>query len=624
MSRPFNRVLIESSLEMKCMLFFGIALSVVIAVSFFLYSIVTNELVQDQNPIMANIWASQHLMEQHWGIFGDPNYSQSKLGTAGADNTVTPRPRIITPDESIKTDFAIKMAGITKRIRNRDSETTYIPNPEPEKTVLYFNAEKARELWKPYKSNLDKFTLLKTDFNPDAPPQIDYKFDEDGTYHYFEEVRMDRRSVCAGCHDFEHGELMGVVHVVIPESSMKKTLQKYWAYLLGAAIISVFLALVTVNVIVRWFVINPLKMLREVSESISRGELTKRADIRTSDEFEVLAEAFNRMLRYLVNTQDMLRKANFELESKVDELAHITIQLYETNRTKSEFMATMSHELKTPLNSILGFSDVLGSISTLNEKQKRYVDNINNSGKSLLSMINNILDMAKMEAGRMEIKTALFNIAATVTAQVDMAKPLVDRKNIALEMVIDSDMPLMRQDESRIQQILNNLLSNAIKFTPEGGRIRVTVQYIPAKSNSSVILPVAGGVYKSSRNRDMLEVKVADTGVGISEEDQQIIFDKFRQGKTTMYAGDTLKREHSGSGLGLSIVREICKILEGEIIVESQLGIGSVFTVKLPWDLESKAKPESEMIEEIRQFAQNRMEKFRIRNAELENNENNQ
>jgi signal transduction histidine kinase len=589
------------------MLFFGIALSFVIAVSFFLYSIVTDELVQDQNPIMANIWSSQYLMERHWGIFGDPKYNRPNL-TPPQDEMSIPLTQPATRDDSIKTDFEIRMAGITKRIRNRDSETTFIPNPELEKNGVYSNAEKAQKLWQPYKDNLDKFPLLKTDFNPDTHPQIDYKFDADGTYHYFEEVRMDRRSICAGCHNFEHGELMGVVHVVIPESSMKKTLQKYWAYLLGAAIVSVFLALVTVNLIVRWFVIRPLKMLREVSESISRGELTKRADIRTSDEFEVLAEAFNRMLRYLVNTQDMLRKANFELESKVDELAHITIQLYETNRVKSNFMATMSHELRTPLNSILGFSDVLGSIPTLDEKQKRYVDYINNSGKSLLSMINDILDMAKMEAGRMEIKTAPFNIAATVAAQVDMAKPLVDRKNIALETAVEQNMPLMKQDESRIQQILNNLLSNAIKFTPEGGRIRVTVQYLPAKTNQQISYPIAGSAYKPQKNRDMLELKVADTGVGISEEDQQIIFDKFRQGKTTMIGDDALKREHSGSGLGLSIVKEICKILEGEITVESQLGIGSVFTVKLPWSLESKAKTGSEMMEEIRQFAQNRME----------------
>ncbi|MDR1478179.1 MAG: HAMP domain-containing protein [Planctomycetaceae bacterium] len=594
---------------MKCMLFFGIALSVVIAVSFFLYSISTDELVQDQNPIMANIWASQYLMERHWGIFGDPNYGRLNV-TSVSDAIIPSRPYSNTPaDERIKADFEIKMASITKRIRNRDSETTYIPNPEAEKN-LYFNPDKAKALWKLYKNNLDNFPLLKPDFNPDTPPQIDHKFDDDGTYHYFEEVRMDRRGVCAGCHEFEQGELMGVLHVVIPESSMKKTLQKYWAYLLGAAIVSVFLALVTADLIVRWFVIRPLKMLREVSESISRGELTKRADIRTSDEFEVLAEAFNRMLRYLVNTQDMLRKANFELESKVDELAHITIQLYETNRVKSDFMATMSHELRTPLNSILGFSDVLGSISTLNEKQKRYVDNINNSGKSLLSMINDILDMAKMESGRMEIKTAPFNIAATVAAQVDMAKPLVDRKNIALETILDPNMPPMKQDESRIQQILNNLLSNAIKFTPEGGRIRITVQYLPAKSNSIITHQIAGSIYKPSKNRDMLELNVSDTGVGISEEDQQIIFDKFRQGKTTMAEGDALKREHSGSGLGLSIVREICKILEGEITVESQLGIGSNFTVKLPWTLESKAKTGSEMMEEIRQFAQNRMERI--------------
>jgi signal transduction histidine kinase len=361
--------------------------------------------------------------------------------------------------------------------------------------------------------------------------------------------------------------------------------------------------------VIRLVVIKPLKNLREVSESISRGELSKRAEIRTGDEFEVLAEAFNRMLRHLVNSQEMLRKANNELESKVDELAHLTIQLYETNRVKSDFMATMSHELRTPLNSILGFSDVLGSISTLNDKQKRYVENINHSGRSLLSMINDILDMAKMEAGRMDIQTSSFNIAATVAAQADMAKPLVDRKNIDLETIVKPNLPPMKQDESRIQQIVNNLLSNAIKFTPEGGRIRLTVQQLPAVLMPITTIPasIAGAAAKIPRSRDLLEIRVTDTGVGISEEDQMIIFEKFRQGKRTMTEGDAMKREHSGSGLGLSIVKEICKMLEGEIMVESQLGIGSTFTVRLPWVLEPKAKTGSDMMAEIRQFAQNRV-----------------
>lgn len=596
------------------MLFFFISLSIVIGVSFLLYYGVTRQIVLALNPIMANIWAEQYLQEVHWEAFAN-----SKPNNPATSNDVPLLP--ITPKSNVS-EFRQRMEEIMKRIQNSDWKAVCIANPE-KLSELYFNdfdieqekrKKRTKQDWETYAAVLQKFPFYQSDpdFQPDKAPRYEFQFDGKRTYHYFEEVRMNRvGNECAVCHDFAQGELMGVIHVEIPESSVKKVLQRYWAYMLAAAIVSAFLAMVAVYIVIRLVVIKPLKNLREVSESISRGELSKRADIRTGDEFEVLSEAFNRMLRHLVNSQEMLRKANNELESKVDELAYLTIQLYETNRVKSDFMATMSHELRTPLNSILGFSDVLGSISTLNDKQKRYVENINKSGRSLLSMINDILDMAKMEAGRMEIQTVPFNIALTVAAQTDMAKPLVDRKNIDLETVVEANLPLMKQDESRIQQILNNLLSNAIKFTPEGGRIRIMVQRLPAVPvpATATPAPIAGAVAKMPRSRDMLEMTVTDTGVGISEEDQQVIFEKFRQGKNMMTEGDAMKREHSGSGLGLSIVKEICKMLEGEIMVESQLGIGSMFTVRLPWVLEPKARAGSEMMAEIRQFAQNRIVK---------------
>jgi signal transduction histidine kinase len=621
MSRPLNRALIETSLEMKCMLFFSISLSIVLGVSFLLYYGVTRQIVLALNPIMANMWTEQYLLEAHWEAFANSPPSNS---TSSNETPLLPM-----PPNTNTSDFRQKMEEIMKRIQNSDWKATCIANPEKLREI-YFNdfdiveqeerKKRTEQDWNTYASILEKFPFYQTnpDFQPEKAPRYEFQFDENRTYHYFEEVRMNRESECAVCHDFVQGELMGVIHVEIPEYSVKKGLQRYWAYMLTAAIISAFLAIAAVNIVIRVVVLKPLKNLREVSESISRGELSKRAEIRTGDEFEVLSEAFNRMLRHLVNSQEMLRKANNELESKVDELAHLTIQLYETNRVKSDFMATMSHELRTPLNSILGFSDVLGSISTLNDKQKRYVENINHSGRSLLSMINDILDMAKMEAGRMDIQTSSFNIAATVAAQADMAKPLVDRKNIDLETMVETNLPPMKQDESRIQQILNNLLSNAIKFTPEGGRIRLTVQRLPAVPVpvTATPAPIAGAAAKIPRSRDMLEIKVTDTGVGISEEDQLIIFEKFRQGKSTMTEGDAMKREHSGSGLGLSIVKEICKMLEGEIMVESQLGIGSTFTIRLPWVLEPKAKAGSEMMAEIRQFAQNRV----IRQKENQNN----
>ena len=616
MSRSLNRALIESSLEMKCMFFFGIALSLVFLMSFMLYRWAMSAQIMGQNADTANVWATQHLREKHREYFAD-NPTPDAL-------TDSLFPMYSSSPDGIKLEFRRFMESVSERIRNRDSYWEYIPYPAKpvDPTAIGYDPDgvaKEEEARQRYAPILEKFKPhIKEDYQPvSGSERFEQYYDsETGTYEYFEEVRMDRKSVCVDCHSELHGELRGVQHVVIPHSSTKKLLEKYWAYMFSIAIISVFLAIVTVLIVIRWIVIRPLHNLRDVAESISRGDLAKRAEINTGDEFAVLGEAFNRMLRHLINTQDMLRKANNDLESKVDELAHLTIQLYETNRVKSDFMATMSHELRTPLNSILGFSDVLSSISALNDKQKRYVENINKSGRSLLSMINDILDMAKMEAGRMGVQPMQFNIATTIAAQCDMAKPLVDRKNIDLQAIVEEDLPPMKQDESRIQQIINNLLSNAIKFTPEGGRIKLFVHRLPAVPLPvpPVSTPVGGAAVKPSRNRDMLELKIADTGVGISEEDQQFIFEKFRQGKSASPEGDTMKREHSGSGLGLSIVKEICKMLEGEISVESQLGIGSTFTVRLPWTLESKARAESEMLADIQQFAQNRIVKGRIEN----------
>jgi signal transduction histidine kinase len=192
-----------------------------------------------------------------------------------------------------------------------------------------------------------------------------------------------------------------------------------------------------------------------------------------------------------------------------------------------------------------------------------------------------------------------------------MAKPLVDKKNISLTLEIQPSLPPMKQQESRIQQIMNNLLSNAIKFTPEGGRITVSVRRLMAVPTPApdVPPPIAGAAMIQPLRRDMLELKVTDTGVGISEADQLIIFEKFRQGASA--EGDAMKREHSGSGLGLSIVREICKMLEGEISVTSQLGVGSTFTVSLPWTLESKTRTGSDMSADIQHFAQQRVNTMR-------------
>jgi signal transduction histidine kinase len=279
-----------------------------------------------------------------------------------------------------------------------------------------------------------------------------------------------------------------------------------------------------------------------------------RAELHTGDEFERLATAFNRMLRQLATGAEELKDVNDNLNVKVDELAQANMRLYEMNRLKSDFLATMSHELRTPLNAIIGFSDVLESIASLDEKQKRYVRNIQTSGKVLLEMINDILDLAKIESGRMEVRLSDFRIEQLITAQCDMARPLTERKNIDLETTIEPRLPDMFQDQAKVQQILNNLLSNAIKFTPEGGTVTVS----------------------AARGADAVTLAVQDTGIGIAADDQAIIFEEFRQ------VGNDYTRKQEGTGLGLALARRFVELHGGSLAVESALGRGSTFSFTIP------------------------------------------
>jgi two-component system, NarL family, sensor histidine kinase BarA len=359
-----------------------------------------------------------------------------------------------------------------------------------------------------------------------------------------------------------------VVRVIMSDKETRDALTWVRATLIGTGILTLFVAMLGLYVIVKYVIVKPLTHLRDVSDAISQGNLQQRADIHTNDEFEELGDAFNRMLRHLTEAQNELQSVNANLDAKVDELAQANMQLYDMNRLKSDFLANMSHELRTPLNSIIGFSDVLHGIDSLSDKQRRYAQNIQKSGRVLLDMINDILDLAKLEAGKMELRPTEFRLDTVITAQCDMMRSLSEDKNIDLEVIVDPQAPPIYQDQSKVQQVLTNLLSNAIKFTPEGGRITVRAVQM---------------------DDDQLELTVSDTGVGIPEEDSDIIFEKFRQSKTVL-GRDRLTREYSGTGLGLSIVKELCKLLGGEISFTSELGKGSTFKVVLPWSLPNRTR----------------------------------
>jgi signal transduction histidine kinase len=354
-----------------------------------------------------------------------------------------------------------------------------------------------------------------------------------------------------------------VLKVSMPYKPISEANNTIRAILIAIAMMIIAVGLYVLHAIVRYLVLGPMYHLRDVSDAISHGDTGLRATIETEDEFRELADAFNRMLRHLTETQDQIREVNRELDQRVDQLAQLNLQLYEANRLKSDFLANMSHELRTPLNSIIGFSDVLQGIESLNDKQRRYAANIQRSGRVLLEMINDILDLAKVEAGKMEVRRTTFNIATLVRSQVDMVRGLSDDKNLSVTVNAVADLPLAEQDQGKIGQILTNLLSNSIKFTPEGGMLTVNVQDL---------------------YNDHFLMSVSDTGIGIADEDQGVIFEKFRQSRRVL-DGDGLTREFSGTGLGLSIVKELCKLLGGEITFVSTLGHGSTFRVTLPWRL---------------------------------------
>ena len=351
-----------------------------------------------------------------------------------------------------------------------------------------------------------------------------------------------------------------VMKVSMPYSDALE--QETWiqAILIAMAMLIVAVTLFVLHAIVRYLILEPLYHLRDVSDAITRGDTNQRATIDTEDEFRELADAFNRMLRHLTETQEQIQEVNHELDARVDQLAQLNLQLYEANRLKSDFLANMSHELRTPLNSIIGFSEVLQGIDALSDKQRRYASNIQKSGRLLLEMINDILDLAKVEAGKMEVRRSEFDLGRLVSAQCDMIHSLSEDKNIALTVDVPDDLPPVYQDPNKLGQILNNLLSNAIKFTPEGGTITVRV-----------------GPFQDGRFR----LSVSDTGVGIADEDKHVIFQKFRQSKQVL-DGEGLTRQFAGTGLGLSIVKELAKLLGGEIAFESELGRGSTFWITLP------------------------------------------
>ena len=245
------------------------------------------------------------------------------------------------------------------------------------------------------------------------------------------------------------------------------------------------------------------------------------------------------------------------------EIADKSRQLEAASQHKSEFLANMSHELRTPLNAIIGFSEALTErmFGDLNEKQDEYLRDIYASGQHLLSLINDILDLSKIEAGRMELELATFDLPTAIDNALLLVRERAGRRGLALHAEVDDRVGEIQGDERKIKQVLLNLLSNALKFTPEGGRVDVRASMVDG----------------------MAEISVTDTGVGIAPEDQDTVFEEFRQVVTAA-------KKVEGTGLGLALSRKFVELHGGRIWVKSQVGSGSTFTFTLPLTIDHQRR----------------------------------
>jgi len=334
-------------------------------------------------------------------------------------------------------------------------------------------------------------------------------------------------------------------------------------FVIAALLVSELLAILVFYFILTKLIFSPVRALRETAEKVQEGDLTIRSEIRTGDEFEQLAEAFNSMLGRVGQSQEQLQAVNRALDLKVDELAEANIGLFESSRLKSEFLANVSHELRTPLNSIIGFAELLEELAqsekTADPKRARYLQNILTSGRSLLDMINELLDMAKIEAGRIDISVEPTSVADIMEGLVRVMSPQAKARDIELRTVVGARVPMVETDPGKLQQILYNFLSNAIKFTPEGGTVTLSADRVTRPDNTLGV-----------------RLAVADTGEGIPEDMQDVIFEKFRQ------IDATHTRQHTGTGLGLAICRELAELLGAAVSFVSEPGRGATFFVDLP------------------------------------------
>jgi two-component system, NtrC family, sensor kinase len=334
------------------------------------------------------------------------------------------------------------------------------------------------------------------------------------------------------------------------QASIWRTMTLLIVFLLVAIVTSVLLAR---------NLARPIEAIQVAAAKIGSGSLDQRIEATSRDELGALADEFNRMAAQLqashAGLEQQVQERTSELASAVAELDEKTRQLEAASRHKSEFLANMSHELRTPLNAISGFSQVLRKqlFGQINEKQAEYLDDILDSSRHLQSLIDDVLDLSKVEAGQIDLHVAPFSLPEALERGVVIVRERATREGVHVSMSSEPGVQTVVGDERRIVQVIFNLLSNAVKFTPPGGTVDVT----------------------AARRDGEVRVSVTDTGPGIAPEDQDRIFEEFQQ-------ADAGKEQPDGTGLGLALSKRLVELHGGRIWVDSEHGKGSTFVFTLP------------------------------------------
>jgi signal transduction histidine kinase len=522
------------SLAAKCQLLFGAAVILIIAAALFVPWYRIEQLMEQMNERSAKTlsdWAeADHVAQQMEARSAAPSTRPAQRPTTGPSVT-----------------------------RRENAVVSLILLNRPKAGLSRFESRALDE----FKKNPDAEQMSKRQENKDGPTSFKYA------------RSLLAHKTCMSCHSadvpaaqLEEGAqppLLGMVSIEIPYQVDAMQVFQNRVFIFLAGIIAGTLAIIVFYRITTRLILAPVRVLQETAEKVSKGDLNIRSDISTGDEFQQLSETFNKMLANLKNGEDQLRAINKNLDLKLGQLEESNVALYESNRLKNEFLANVSHELRTPLNSILGFADLLKDAAlTVDPKNARYLQNIVTSGKHLLALITDLLDLAKIEAGKMEVRSEPLSLSDLFEGLISIIKPLAEKKDLSIVPVVGRDVPILHTDPAKLQQVLYNFLSNAIKFSPTAGRIDVRAERF---------------------EEDNVRISVADQGPGIELDKQSVIFEKFRQ------IDGSVTRAHSGTGLGLAISKELTQLMGGSIGVMSRPGDGATFWVILPVKIVAQTAP---------------------------------